>query len=249
MTRFLFSAWIDHFIQSLQNSGGISPENPYLLVLDRHNSHVTIEIVEKAKEVGLCLVTLPSHTSHALQPLDMSVFGPFKHALWIYHDIWAMNNKGKGAKKVVLAEWVSKALGRVLTSENIQSGFRATWIYPLNSHAMGSKMEPSTVYIDAKADIDALSREVQTLTVEEVMEEDTETPINPNHFYVLQDSSDVEGASQQHAEGGGSQGDEQSSQELPPHSSAYGEGIGSFLILSMVPAHRTCEGSTQAHRI
>jgi hypothetical protein len=85
--------------------------------------------------------------------------------------------------------------------------------------------------------------------VEEVMEEDIETPINPNHFYVLQDSNDVEGASQQYAEGGDSQGDEQSSQELPPHSSACGEGIASFLILPRVPAHGTCEESTQAHKI
>jgi hypothetical protein len=132
--------------------------------LDGHNSHVTIEVVEKAKEVGLHLVTLPSHTSHALQPLDVSIFGPFKCAFQIYHDIWAIKNKGKGAKKVVLAKWVSKALGRALTSENIQSGFRATGIYPLNSHTMDSKMEPSTVYTDAGADIDALSQEVQTLT-------------------------------------------------------------------------------------
>jgi hypothetical protein len=35
------------------------------------------------------------------------------------------------------------------------------------------------MYTDARADIDALSHEVQTLTVEEVMEEYSETPINP----------------------------------------------------------------------
>jgi hypothetical protein len=84
----------------------------------------------------------------------------------------------KGAKKVVLAEWISKALGRALISENIQSGFRATGIYSLNSHAMDSKMGPSTVYEDAGPDIDALSQEVQTLNVEEVMEEDIETLVN-----------------------------------------------------------------------
>jgi hypothetical protein len=99
MIGFLFSAWIDHFIQSLQNSGGISPENPHLLVLDGHNSHVTIEVVEKAKEVGLHLVTLPSHISHALQPLDVSVFGPFNRAFRIYRDIWAMKNKGKELRR------------------------------------------------------------------------------------------------------------------------------------------------------
>ena len=116
MIGFLFSAWIDHFIQSLQYSGGILLENPHLLILDEYNSHVTIEVVAKTKKVGLHLVILSSHTSHALQPLDVSVFGPFKRAFQIYCDIWAMNNKGKGAKKVVLAGWVFKALGRALTS-------------------------------------------------------------------------------------------------------------------------------------
>jgi hypothetical protein len=119
-----------------------------------------------------------------LQPLDVSVFGPFKHAFQIYRDIWALNNKGKGAKKVVLAEWVSKALGRAMIFENIQSGFCATGIYPLDSYAMDSKMGPSRVYTDAGNDIDALSQEVQTLTREEVMEEDNNIPSNPSHFYV-----------------------------------------------------------------
>jgi hypothetical protein len=58
---------------------------------------------------------------------------------------------------VVLAKWVSKALERALISKNIQSGFHATRIYPLDSHAMDSKMGPSKVYIDGGNDIDALS--------------------------------------------------------------------------------------------
>jgi hypothetical protein len=80
-------------------------------------------------------------------------------------------------------------------------------------------MGPSTVYEDAGPDIDALSQEVQTLTVEEVMEEDTKIPVNSSHFYFLQDNSDVEDTFQQHVEGRGSQGNEQSSQDLSPHSS------------------------------
>jgi hypothetical protein len=119
----------------------------------------------------------------------------------------------------------------------------------LNSYAMDSKNGPSTVYEDAGVDIDALSQEVQTLAVEEVMEEDTETPVNSSHFYVLQDNSDVEDTSQQHVKGGGSQGDEQSSQDLPPHSSICGHGISSFMILPRVPASATCKGSSQVYRM
>jgi hypothetical protein len=78
-------------------------------------------------------------------------------------------------------------------------------------------------------------------------QEDTETPINSSHFYVLQDNSDVVDTSQQHVEGGGSQGDEQSSQDLPPHSPTCRQGISNFLILPRVPASTTCEGSSQVH--
>jgi hypothetical protein len=35
------------------------------LVLDGHGSHVTLKAIKQAKEFGLDMVTLPSHTSHA----------------------------------------------------------------------------------------------------------------------------------------------------------------------------------------
>jgi hypothetical protein len=78
MTSYLFSAWISHFIESVRRVGSISPERRHLLILDGHNSHVTLEVVQEAKSVGLDLLTLPSHTSYALQPLDVVVFRPFK---------------------------------------------------------------------------------------------------------------------------------------------------------------------------
>ena len=66
MTQYLFSTWINHFINSLDNRGGISPQNCNLLIVDGHTSHITLEVVMKSMEVGLDLVTLPSHTSHPL---------------------------------------------------------------------------------------------------------------------------------------------------------------------------------------
>jgi hypothetical protein len=66
MTAYLFSAWISHFIESVRALGGISPSRRHLLVLDGHISHVTFEVVREARAAGLDLLTLPSHTSHAL---------------------------------------------------------------------------------------------------------------------------------------------------------------------------------------
>jgi hypothetical protein len=64
--------------------------------MDCHSSHVTIDVVEKASAVGLHLLTLPSHCSYAMQPLDVAVFKPFKGAVCVYRDAWTLHNRGRG---------------------------------------------------------------------------------------------------------------------------------------------------------
>ena len=86
MTQFLFSNWITHFINCLNMRGGISCERRHLLIVDGHNSHVILEVVAKAIYVRLDLLTLPSHTSHRLQPLYVNIFAPFKRSFKRYRD-------------------------------------------------------------------------------------------------------------------------------------------------------------------
>jgi hypothetical protein len=76
MINFLFKEFLSffkHFVPS-----GISQTNHHLLVLDGHGSHVTLKALEQEMAFGLYMITLPSHTSHALQPLDVLCFKPFK---------------------------------------------------------------------------------------------------------------------------------------------------------------------------
>ena len=143
MTATLFSHWISHVIRCLQSKGGISQGRRHLLIFDGHNSHVTLEVVHKCREVGLDLVTLPSHTSHRLQPLDVGVFAPFKRYFKRYRDAWSVSNKGKRASKQTLAMWVSRASECALTRSNTTAGFRTTGIYPLNSEAVNVHMGPA----------------------------------------------------------------------------------------------------------
>jgi hypothetical protein len=56
----------------------LSLTNRHLLIINGHGSHVTLEAIERAKDIGLDMITLPFHTSHALQPLDVYCFKPFK---------------------------------------------------------------------------------------------------------------------------------------------------------------------------
>ena len=78
--RWLFESWISHFPEYLKNGPGIDHNNRHLLILDRHNSHVTLEVVKISMQSNLDIVSLPSHTNHALQPLDVACFKPFKTA-------------------------------------------------------------------------------------------------------------------------------------------------------------------------
>jgi hypothetical protein len=146
MTSYLFRAWISHFIGCVQRLGGISIENRHLLILDGHCSHVTLDVVQEARAMGLDLFTLPSHTSHALQPLDVSVFKPFKTFFRKYRDFWTFRTFNQVVTKLTLAHWVSLGLRRALTPQNIKGGFRSTKIFPFNEGVLNEHFGPSIAY-------------------------------------------------------------------------------------------------------
>lgn len=146
MTTYLFSAWLDHFVASVGKVDTISENHRHLLILDGHNSHVTLEVAKAAMHIGLDLLTLPSHTSHALQPLDLSVFKPFKQHFRMYRDYWMSRNLDIPASKDILAQWVSLSLRKALTEKNIQSGFRKAGIHPLNKNAVDYLFVTSEIF-------------------------------------------------------------------------------------------------------
>ena len=144
MTRWLFESWISHFIECLKRGPGVDLTSRHLLILDGHNSHVTLEVVKISMASGLDIVSLPSHTSHALQPLDIACFKPFKTAFRQIRDAWCLRNKNLPVGKQTLCEWTSTALKRALTASNIRAGFRRAGIWPLDRDAAKIAMAPST---------------------------------------------------------------------------------------------------------
>jgi hypothetical protein len=49
--------------------------------MDGHGSHITADAIAYCMEHAVYLLVLPPHTSHMLQPLDVSVFSALKRAL------------------------------------------------------------------------------------------------------------------------------------------------------------------------
>ena len=128
MTKWLFESWVCHFIEYLKKGIDIDLSNTHLLVLNGHNLHVTIEVVRVAMESRLDIISLSSHTIHALQPLDLVCIKPFNTTFRKQRDAWALLNKKKRVEKQDLCEWTSKALQATLTPKNIKARFKKSTI-------------------------------------------------------------------------------------------------------------------------
>ena len=74
MTAELFPKVLAHIIKHM----GCTKEMPAVLLMENHESHLSLEVVEMARVNGLSIVTFPPHCSHRLQPLDVSFYGPLK---------------------------------------------------------------------------------------------------------------------------------------------------------------------------
>ena len=183
MTSYLYSRWMDHFIEQLEAIGDLSPSNRHLVILDGHKSHVSIEVIQKAKHHVVDMISLPSYTSRALQPLHVACFKPFKNALKAYRNKWMVQNSGGKVEKDILAQWVDLSLKKALSPNNIRNGFRATGIWPLSLDKMEAKVGPSKPYNSLPS---------EKVIVEDIMEEDIPSgETNGKHYYV-EDDDDVE---------------------------------------------------------
>ena len=68
VNKDLFGKWLIPF----KNFTKCSPENPVLLIADNYSSHISLKIFYFFRENSIKFVTIPPHTSHRLQPLDVS---------------------------------------------------------------------------------------------------------------------------------------------------------------------------------
>jgi hypothetical protein len=96
--------------------------------------------------VGLDLLILPSYTSHALQPLDVSVFKPFKTFFKKYRDLWTSRNLNQVVTKQTLTHWVSLGLKRALTPQNIKKGFKSIGIFLFHKVALNKNFGLNASY-------------------------------------------------------------------------------------------------------
>ena len=123
MNSELFLDVMNHFIKFS------SQENPSLLTYDNFEVHLSIAVLNLAKEHGVTILTLPPHSTHKLQPLDVGVMGPFKTAYNAATDLWMLHNPGKTFTIYQVAASVGLAFLKAITP-NIVAAFKKTGIFP-----------------------------------------------------------------------------------------------------------------------
>ena len=164
-----------------------------LLILDGHGSHATADFDRFCMEKKIVPLYMPPHSSHLLQPLDVSCFSPLKH---LYGQrVQETIQKGiYSVRKEDFLHIYPAVHQQALSLSNIKSGFAATGLIPFSperillklniqrktptppstSHSdqpFGAGKTPSNIYQleQQKKKIESLKGVVSPSTVDEAM--------------------------------------------------------------------------------
>ncbi|KAJ3663215.1 hypothetical protein Zmor_007519 [Zophobas morio] len=168
-------------IKHIKNHMHVSKENPVLVLLDNHDTHASLDLILYCRENGLILLTFPPHTTHRLQPLDVSVFGPFKSRLRAAFNTLISKHPGKAITIYDVANLSAPAFNEAFNRQNILSGFLKTGCFPLNKNLF--------------SDDDFVASEVTEIVTTEPAESTSCHPVEDNQFNEGQPSSSGENSS------------------------------------------------------
>lgn len=131
ITSAIFLDWLKiHFVPR-------KPAGKVLLLLDGHSTHCnSVAMLEYANENEIILLSMPSHTSHYLQPLDRAVFKSLKSNFYEQCRLWINQNPGRRITRLSFGNLLNKAWGKAASAENAISGFKATGVVPFDPTAI-----------------------------------------------------------------------------------------------------------------
>ena len=100
-----------------------------LLLYDGHASHITPNLYTWCKLRNIVLFVLPAHSSHSIQPLDVTMFGPMKiEYTTLAHDY--VKETEEGILPSNFCEFIATVYDHAMCGTNITDGFTQAGIYP-----------------------------------------------------------------------------------------------------------------------
>ena len=141
----IFVEWLMHF----QKATNFNLKNQFILILDNHASHIYLPAINFARKNGIIILSIPPHTLHRLQPLDIPFFGPLKTFYGQEADKWMISHPGRRITEYEVCKLFRNAYERAATMRNAASGFRAAGIVPYNCNVFSlSDFGPLTTEIE-----------------------------------------------------------------------------------------------------
>jgi hypothetical protein len=129
--------WVQHFHENTKKCKG----KWRLLIFDGHGSHQTAEFRDFCLQNCILTLCMPAHTSHILQPLDVSCFGPLKKVYGSQIEMKIRLGINHITKEEFLPAFLT-AHRQVMIARTITSGFRATGLVPFDPQRVLDKLSP-----------------------------------------------------------------------------------------------------------
>ncbi|KAF2887142.1 hypothetical protein ILUMI_19031 [Ignelater luminosus] len=128
MTSELFPEVLKHIVDHTY----CSAVNKILLLVDNHESHISVEAIRYYKSNGITLLSFPPHTTHRLQPLDVGIYAPFKtHLATAFNDLM-LAHPGQAITLRHIGNLSNKAYQNAFSIKSIKSAFKKTGLWPLD---------------------------------------------------------------------------------------------------------------------
>ena len=161
-----------------------------LLILDGHGSHCTLSFLEWCRSNRILVAIFPPHSTHRLQPLDVSLFTPL--ASYYSQSLDAHSRLSQGLASVTKRDFFKNfysAFDKAFTEANIRSGWLKTGIEPFDPdqvlkifkreggdhpEAMRAETTPSR-HSSSCLDTPSAQRTIRRIINEAVAERSTET--------------------------------------------------------------------------
>lgn len=119
ITESIFVDWLQHFKAFAKPSA----EDPLLLILDNHESHVSLRSHEFCRKNFIYVITLP--------PLDLTFHGPLKTAYNRECESFMVNHPGTKTTAYDVVGLYTKAFNRTTSTDKAMNGFKSAGICPM----------------------------------------------------------------------------------------------------------------------
>ncbi|GMF20136.1 unnamed protein product [Phytophthora fragariaefolia] len=125
----VFRLWLTMFATQLEK---LKVALPIVLVLDNSSTHLDLDSIGEAHDLGILLLALPPNATHMYQPLDVAVFKPFKGDVKDAQQAKLLSTADttlskKDAIQIACSAYQSAIIDR---PDNAIRGFRCTGLFP-----------------------------------------------------------------------------------------------------------------------